>query len=168
MRHEQHECNPSATLATWVWHKCDTNASQVRHEYYRNDTSATRVKIVDFDNDMGKNIFSHTYIYYKASERLQGEEQFHAKNYLYEMSCFHAKMRLNVQHKNFLMTKVISKSCTLDCSCKRPCTFRLQLCAFKEFCTETRLSNIFKTTIDTNLTKVIQESSYRVLQVTFK
>ena len=28
-----------------------------------------------------------------ASER-QGEEQFHAKNYLLEMSCFHAKMRL--------------------------------------------------------------------------
>ena len=28
-----------------------------------------------------------------ASER-QGEEQFHAKNYLLEMSCFHAKMHL--------------------------------------------------------------------------
>ena len=72
----------------------------MRHEYYGNDTSATRVKIFDFDNDMGKNIFSHTYIYYKTIERLQGEEQFHAKKYLYEMSCFHAKMRLNVQHKN--------------------------------------------------------------------
>ena len=33
---------------------------------------------------------------------------------------------------------------------------------------ETRLSNIFKTTNVTNLTKVIQESSYRVLQVTSK
>ena len=33
---------------------------------------------------------------------------------------------------------------------------------------ETRLSNIFKTTNATNLTKVILESSYRVLQVTFK
>ena len=45
---------------------------------------------------------------------------------------------------------------------------RQQLCAFKEFCMETRLSNIFKTTNVTNLTKVIQESSYRVLQVTSK
>ena len=41
-----------------------------------------------------------------------------------------------------------------------------QLCSFKEFCMETRLSNIFKTTNVTNLTKVIQESSYRVLQIT--
>ena len=33
---------------------------------------------------------------------------------------------------------------------------------------ETRLSNIFKTTNVKNLTKVIQQSSYRVLQVTSK
>ena len=33
---------------------------------------------------------------------------------------------------------------------------------------ETRLSNIFKTTNVTNLAKVIQESPYRVLQVTSK
>ena len=60
-----------------------------------------------------------------ASERLQGEEQFHSKNYLLEMPCFHAKMHLKSapQKLNFLMTKTISKSCTLDCSCKCPCTF---------------------------------------------
>ena len=45
---------------------------------------------------------------------------------------------------------------------------RQQLCAFKEFCMETRLFNIFKTTNVTNLTNVIQESYYRVLQVTSK
>ena len=33
---------------------------------------------------------------------------------------------------------------------------------------ETRLSNIFKTTIVTNLAKVIQEGPYRVLKVTSK
>ena len=33
---------------------------------------------------------------------------------------------------------------------------------------ETRLSNIFKTKNATNLTKVILESSYRVIQLTFK
>ena len=33
---------------------------------------------------------------------------------------------------------------------------------------ETRLSNIFQTTNVTNLTKIIQKSSYRVLQVTSK
>ena len=35
-----------------------------------------------------------------ASERLQGEEQFHTKNYLLEMSRFHAKMRLKKSPKN--------------------------------------------------------------------
>ena len=47
-----------------------------------------------FDNDTDKIIFSHPYIYYLASERLQGEEQFHTKNYFLEMSRFHAKMHL--------------------------------------------------------------------------
>ena len=69
--------------------------------------------------------FLHTYIYYIASERLQGEEQFLPKNYFLDMPCFHAKMRLKSapQKLDFLMTKAISKSCTLDCSCKCPCTF---------------------------------------------
>ena len=86
--------------------------------------SATRVKKFDFDNGTGKNIFSRPYICYMASER-QREEQIHAKNYLLEMSCFHAKMRLKSapQKLNFLMAKAISKSCTLDCSCKCSCTF---------------------------------------------
>ena len=59
-----------------------------------------------------------------ASERLQGEEQFHTKNYLLEMSRFHAKMRLKSapQKLNFLMEKATSKSCTLDCRYKCPCT----------------------------------------------
>ena len=64
-------------------HKCDTSA-----------TRKTRVEKIDFDNGTGKNTFSQPYIYYMARERLQEEEQFHTKNYLLEMSCFHAKMRL--------------------------------------------------------------------------
>ena len=60
-----------------------------------------------------------------ASERLQGEKQFHSKNYLLEMPRFHAKMRLKSapQKLNFLVAKAISKSCTLDCSWKCFCTF---------------------------------------------
>ena len=92
-------------------HKCDTSA-----------TRTARVKKFDFDSDASKNIFLHTYIYYEASEGLQGEEQFHSKNYLLKMPCFHAKMRLKSapQKLDFLMTKAISKSCTLHCS---PSTF---------------------------------------------
>ena len=86
----------------------DTSATlttRVPHERYTDDTRATRVKNFDFRKDTSKNIFSHPYIYYMASERLQGEEQFHSKNYLLEMSRFHAKMRLNSapQKLNFLM-----------------------------------------------------------------
>ena len=60
-----------------------------------------------------------------SSERLQGEEQFHSKNYLLEIPCFHAKMHLKSapQKLDLLMAKAISKSCTLGCSCKYPCTF---------------------------------------------
>ena len=72
-RHERHECDTS-----------DTSATQVRYECYTNDTSATRVKKFDFDNCMSKNKFSHSYIYYMASERLQGEEQFHSKYFLWK------------------------------------------------------------------------------------
>ena len=45
---------------------------------------------------------------------------------------------------------------------------RQQLFAFKEFCMETRLPNIFKTTNLANLTKVIQQNPYKVLQLTSK
>ena len=78
-----------------------------------------------FDNDTSKNIFSDTYIYYMASERLQGERQFYSKNYHLEMPQFHAKMSLKSapQKLGFLMAKAMSKSCTLDCSCKCRCTF---------------------------------------------
>ena len=37
---------------------------------------------------MSKNIFSHPYIYYMASERLQGEEQFDSKNYFLKIVSF--------------------------------------------------------------------------------
>ena len=83
------------------------------------------MKNVDFVNDTSKNIFSHPYIYYMTSERLQGENQFHSKNYLLEMSSFHDKMSLKSapQKLNFLLAKAISKRCTLNCSWKCPCTF---------------------------------------------
>ena len=89
--------------------------------------SPTRVKNFDFHNNTSKNIFSHPYICYTASEKLEGEEQFHSKNYFFEMSLFHAKMRLNSapQKLNFLIEKAASKGRILDCSYKRPCTFPL-------------------------------------------
>ena len=121
----------SATRATQMQRECDssntsaTRAGHERHECYTNDTGTARVRNFDFDNSTSKNVFSQPYIYYMASERLQGEEWFNFKNYLLEMPCFHAKICLKsaLQKLNFLMAKTISKNCILDCSCKCPCTF---------------------------------------------
>ena len=54
-----------------------------------------------------------------AYERLQGEKQFHSRNCLLEMPHVYAKTRLkSAQQKlNLVMSKAISKSYTLDCSC---------------------------------------------------
>ena len=109
MQHERDTSNTSATRMRHKRHKCDTSATrttQVRHECYTNDTSEN----FDFDNDTSKNISSHLYIYFMASERLQREEQFHSKNDLLEMSRFYAKMRVKraPQKLNFMMTKTIS------------------------------------------------------------
>ena len=77
------------------------------------------MKNFDFDNDTSKTKFLHPYIYYMASERLQGEKKFHYNNYFLEMPRSQAKMRSKCapQKVNFLMTKDISNSYTLDYSC---------------------------------------------------
>ena len=128
VQHEQHECNKTEIRATQVQHKCNTSATRttrVRHERYTNNSSVTWVRNIDFDNDTSENIFSHPYISYMANERLQGEEQFHSKNYLLEMRRSRAKIHLKKapQKLNFVMAKAISKGYTLDCSCKCSCTF---------------------------------------------
>ena len=82
-------------------HECDTSA-----------TRTTRVKNFDFDHDTSENTFLQPYISYITNERLQGEKQFHFKNYLLEMSRYHAKMHLKIapQKLYFVMTKTLSKS----------------------------------------------------------
>ena len=82
MRYECDSSDTSKTRATWG----DTSATRVLHER----TSTTRVldelyecdtsENFDFGSGTSKNIFLHSYIYYMACERLQGEEQFHSKN----------------------------------------------------------------------------------------
>ena len=114
--------------ATRVQHKCNrdaTRTTRAQHECYTSNANKKQVKNVDFDNDTSKNIFSRTYIYYMASKRLLGEEQFLSKDCILEMSSFHHKIRLKIapQKLNFLMAKAISKSCTLDCRCVHPCMF---------------------------------------------
>ena len=90
----------------------DTSATRVRHECDTSATRTTRVKNFDFDHDTSENTFLQPYISYITNERLQGEKQFHFKNYLLEMSRYHAKMHLKIapQKLYFVMTKTLSKS----------------------------------------------------------
>ena len=62
------------------------------------------MKNFDFDNDTSKNIFSHPYICYMASERLQGGQQFHSRNYLLKNASFSCKnvfKKCTTKTKNF-------------------------------------------------------------------
>ena len=109
-------------------HKCDTSATQVRHEQHECDTSATRVlqerhECHTSENCKSQSILSHSYIYHIASERLQGVEQFYSKYFLWKCLIPMPECVWKVHHKNWTLVKAISKSYTLDCSCKFPCTF---------------------------------------------
>ena len=111
-RQERHQCNMNDTSATRVRQEgdtSDTSATHVQLECYTNDTSATRVRNFHFDNDTSENLFSHPYISYMANERLEGEEQFHFKNYLLKMPRSLAKMHLKSAPPklNFVMAKDI-------------------------------------------------------------
>ena len=160
----QYDCNTSETNATRVLHKCDTIETRktwVWHECYTNDTSATQVENI-FDNDTGKTIFSHPYIYYMASERLQEEEQLHTKNYRLKRT-IESQVKMNARFWKNIWNK---GKVTLD-SFRN--IFYVCICVhLKCYALEERLSNILKTTNVTNLTKFIQKSSYKVLQVTSK
>ena len=76
--------------------KCDTRVTTA--------TQATRIKKFDFDNDARENIFSHSSFSYMANQRLQGEDEFHSKNYLLRNASFLAPQKLN-----FVIAKAISK-----------------------------------------------------------
>ena len=106
-------------------HTSATRTTRVQHAWDTSGTSATRVRNFYFDNDTTENIYSQPYISYMKNKRLQGEEEFHSKNYLLEMPCSHAKKHLKSapQKLNFVVPKAISKSDTRGCSCKCSCTF---------------------------------------------
>ena len=76
--------------------KCDTSVARA--------TRATRMKKFDFDNGARENIFSHSSFSYMANQRLQGEVEFHSKNYLLRNASFLAPQKLD-----FVIAKAISK-----------------------------------------------------------
>ena len=63
----QHEWQTRATQVRHERHKCDTSTTQLPQEQHKCDTSE---KKFDFDNYASKNMFSYSYTYYMASERL--------------------------------------------------------------------------------------------------
>ena len=63
------------------------------------------MKIFHFDNGTSKNIFSHPDFYYVTSESLQGQKQFHSRNYLLEIFKFHAFKKCTTKTKLFKSKK---------------------------------------------------------------
>ena len=53
------------------------------------------------------------------NERLQGDEQYHSKNYFLEVPCSHAKISLKsaLQKPNFVIAIATPKRYALNCSC---------------------------------------------------
>ena len=110
-RHKRHECDTSDTNATLVWHewdKNDTSATQVQHECCTNNTSATRVLHEQHKCDMSEQILilitkqvKNNPILQETSERLQGEEQFHSKYYLWKCLIPMPKCVWKALHKNW-------------------------------------------------------------------
>ena len=75
-------------------HERHTSATRLLQEQHECDMSVIRAKIFHFDNDKSESLFSHPYVTNMANKRLQGEKQFHPKNYLLGIPCSHAKMYL--------------------------------------------------------------------------
>ena len=141
-------CDTSAT-------KCATSAAR-RHEC---DTSEN----FDFDNDTSKNIFSHPYIYFTIWKKKDCKER---NNFILRTTFWKSLVSMPKSFKKCTTkTKLFNgKSCInsertfeikerLRWTVSKFC-LRQQLFAFKEFRMETRLSNVFKTTNVTNLTKL--------------
>ena len=118
---ERHECdtnNTSATRLKHEWHECDTSATRTtrtRHEWKILILVSTRVK---------------TYFPTPILAMWQVKDHKERNNFIlgttfFEMPCSRVKMQLKSapQKLDFVMTKAISKSYTLDCSCKLPCRF---------------------------------------------
>ena len=124
MRHERHESDTSNTSATRVrheWYKCSTSATRVLHKWNECDT---REKFLVLITTLVK-----TYFHIRIFTIWQVKDYRERNNFIlsttFDDSSFHAKIRLKSapQKLDFLMVKAISKSYTLECSCKFPCTF---------------------------------------------
>ena len=115
--HEWDKSHTSETRPKWT--------TQVLNEYYTNDTSAARVKNFDFDNDTTENIFFDTPVL--AMYQIKDYDE--RNNFILRTICkclvsmTKCVWKLHRKKLTFVMAKAISKSYTLDCSSKCPCTF---------------------------------------------
>ena len=83
-----------------------TRTPRVRHGYYTNDTSAARATRLRHKCKILIFIITRVKTYFHTP--ILGEEQFHSRNYLFEMHRSHAKMRFKSAPEK--MNYVIAKS----------------------------------------------------------
>ena len=101
-----------------------------------------------------------------ASLRIETQPHFKQKLFYVKLTTFFFVRTIENQAKLILDSEITFKIKVRSPHLEQFCELRLrqQLFAFKEFCMEMRLSNIFKTTNISKLIKAILENSHRVLQ----
>ena len=127
----------NATRETRVqqeWDTSDTSATQVQRECYTKDKSATRVLHEQHECDTSEKIlilittrvktYFHIPIFTIWQVKDYKERNHFIINTTFSKPHSHPKMRLKSAQKklDFVMVKAITKSYTLDYSCKFPCT----------------------------------------------
>ena len=120
-------------LSTRAFRHERTSTTRVRHKRHMNDTSAIRAlhkrhewKILILITTRVKTYFHNPAFTIRQVKDYKERSNFNSKNYLFEMPCSHAKVRLKsaTQKLNFVMAFIhYIVLYTLDCSCKWPCTF---------------------------------------------
>ena len=115
MRHKQHKCDTSATRVRQEQHECNTSATgptRVRHGWKTLILITTLVK---------------TYFHTLTFTIWQVKDYKERNNFILETTFWKCLVSMPNEFKKCtkktLMVKALSKRCTLDCSCKCPCTF---------------------------------------------
>ena len=106
--------NTSATRVQHDRHECDTSAKQtarLRHKKKKLNLITRRVKT-----------YFHTPILAIWLMKDYKERNNFILRFTFSICIVQMRLKRAPQKLNFVIAKAISKSCTLDCSCKYPCT----------------------------------------------
>ena len=118
MRHEKPKCSTSETRSTRVRDECYTNDTSVTWVLHKRHECDTSEKLLILITARIKTYF-HIHIFTIWQEKDYKERN----NFILSTTFRNASFPCQNEKLEFLMVRAISKSYTLDCSCKFPCAF---------------------------------------------